>query len=134
MLIGSLLAIAGTFLPWVTFPGDSVNGYERYFIGDSFDGLEWSNPGAFVAVTMVLVAIASIAVLAAGRSIATWLLGLMVSGLAGLTTIGALAAVGSVLNSDFGGDRLDVGFGIGLCVVGAIAAGVGSIIVAAKRS
>ncbi len=134
MIVGALLAILGTFLPWVTFFGDSVNGYETYFIGEGPDRIDWTNPGAFVAVTMVLVIVAAIVVMAAGRSIATWLISLLMAGVAGLTTLAALGAVGSVLDDSFSASQFGIGVGIGLCLVGAVTAGVGSIIVAAKRS
>ena len=134
MIAGAFVAIIGTFLPWITFGNDSVNGYETYFIGDSFDPVEWSNPGAYVAATMVLVVIMATIVLAAGRSLATWLISLFAVGLAGLMTLGAFGAIASVMNGPFTSDGLDVGFGAGILVLGAVTATIGSIVVAAKRS
>ncbi len=136
MIVGALLAMLGTFLPWITFDGDfsdSVNGYETYFIGDDFDAVEWTDPGAYVLGTMVIVVIMAVVILAAGRSTATWILGIIAASVAGLMTLGALSAVGSVLNQDLFG-RLDIGVGIALCLIGAIIAGVGAILVAAKKS
>ncbi|MFK7920170.1 MAG: hypothetical protein AB8G14_19010 [Ilumatobacter sp.] len=132
MIAGAVLAIIGTFLPWVSTPGGgfSINGYEQYPIGDSFDAILWTNPGAWVAGTMALVILMAVIVLAAGRSIATWLLSLLSVGLAGLVTLAALGAVGSVIDSF----SFDIDFGIGLCFLGAAIAAVGSLIVAFKKS
>lgn len=131
MIAGALLAILGTFLPWVSQGSSfSINGYETYPIGDSFDAVLWTNPGAWVAGSMVLVILMGVIVLAAGRSIATWLLSILAVGLAGLVTLGALGAVGSVVDQfDF-----DISAGIGLCLIGLIISGVGSLIVAFKKS
>ena len=134
MIAGALLAILGTFLPWVTFAGESVNGYETYFIGDDFDALEWTNPGAFVVFAMIVVIIAAVAVLAAGRRIATWIIALLAAGFGGLMALAALGAVGSVLDSSLVSDDLTIGPGVVLCVLGAIVAGVGAVVVAAKKS
>lgn len=133
MLVGGLVAIIGTFLPWVTFRGGSVNGYERYLVGDGFDAAVWNNPGGFVVFAMVIVIVAAIVVLAAGRHIATWIIALLAAGFGGLMSIAAFGAVGSVLNNDFASDELGVGLGIVLCLLGAFAAGVGAIIIAAKK-
>ena len=134
MIAGALLAILGTLLPWVTFAGDSVNGYETYFVGDEFDSFEWSNPGAFVAFAMVVVIVAAVVVLAAGRRIATWIIALLAAGFGGLMTLAALGAVGSVLDNAFSSDDLGIGVGVVLCLLGAIVSGVGAIVVAAKKS
>ncbi len=134
MIIGALVSIIGTFLPWVTFGNDSVNGYETYFFGDDFDAVEWNNPGAFVVGAMVLVIISAVIVLAAGRRVATWIIALLTAGFGGLMSLGAIGAVGSVLDSASFVDDLNFGFGVGLCLLGAVIAGVGAIIVAAKKS
>jgi hypothetical protein len=137
MIIGALLAIIGTFLPWITNSGggfsDSINGYETYFVGDAIDATLWENPGAYVVGAMMLVIAMAVIILAAGRSTATWILGIIAAGLAGLMTIGALGAVASMLDlAVFGG--LSIGIGILVCLLGAVVAGVGAIIVAAKKS
>lgn len=129
MIVGALLAILGTFLPWVSQGSFNLNGYEQYPIGDSFDAVLWTNPGAWVAGTMALVVVMGVIVLATGRSIATWLLSILAVGLAGLTTLAALGAVGSVVDQF----NFDVAAGIGLCLLGAVISGVGSLIVAFKK-
>lgn len=134
MIIGALMAIIGTLLPWVTFPGDSVNGYATYFIGEDFDTVEWDNPGAYVVAAMVIVIISAVVVLAVGRRIATWIIALLAAGLGGLAVFGALAAVGSVLESTFANDDVEIGGGIVLCMLGAMASGLGALIVAVKKS
>lgn len=136
MIAGALLAIVGTFLPWITSSNggffDSINGYETYIIGDAFDATLWRNPGAYVVGAMLIVIAMAIVILAAGRSTATWILGIIAAGLAGLMTLGAFGAVGSMLNLDlFGG--LTIGVGIMVCMLGAVTAAVGAIIVAAKK-
>ncbi|MEP6299565.1 MAG: hypothetical protein ABJ382_19760 [Ilumatobacter sp.] len=133
MIAGALVSIIGTFLPWVTFGNDSVNGYDTYPIGDDFDAVQWTNPGAYVVGAMVLVIISAVIVLAAGRRVATWIIALLAAGFGGLMALGGLGAVGSVLDNAFF-DDLNIGFGVGLCLLGAVIAGVGAIIVAAKRS
>ncbi len=137
MIAGALLAIVGTFLPWITVSNggfsDSIDGYETYIIGDTFDATTWANPGAYVVGAMLLVIAVAIVILAAGRSTTTWILGIVAAALAGLMTLGAFGAVGSMLNLDiFGG--LTIGIGIVVCVLGATIAGVGAVIVAAKTS
>ena len=93
----------------------------------------WNNPSAYVVGTMVLVIAMAIAILAAGRSTATWILGIVAAAFAGLMTLGAFGAVGSMLELDiFGG--LTIGVGILVCMLGATIAAVGAIIVAAKKS
>ncbi len=134
MIAGALVAIIGTFLPWITFGNDSVNGYETYFIGDDFDAFEWNNPGAFVVGAMVIVIITAGIVLAAGRRVATWIISLLAAGFGGLMTLGAIGAVGSVLDNSSFVDDLTIGFGVGLCLLGAVVSGVGAIIVAVKKS
>ena len=94
----------------------------------------WNNPGGFVVFAMVIVIVAAIVVLAAGRRIATWIIALLAAGFGGLMSVAALGAVGSVLNNDFTSDELGVGFGIALCLLGAVVSGVGAIIVAAKKA
>ena len=134
MIAGAIVAILGTFLPWVMFGDDSVNGYEEYFIGESFDAVEWANPGAWVVGAMIVVVIAAVIVLAAGRHIATWIVALLATSLGSLMTLAALGAVGSVINNAFPSNNLGIGPAIVLCLVGAIIAGVGAIIVAARTS
>ncbi len=137
MIVGALLAIIGTFLPWITSSGgrssESINGYETYLVGDALDATLWENPGAYVAGAMVLVIAMAIVILAAGRSTATWILGIIAAAMAGLMTIGALGAVASMLDvAIFGG--LTMGVGILICLLGAVVAAVGSVIVAAKSA
>lgn len=134
MIVGALVAMVGTLLPWVTFGNESVNGYEAYIIGDDFDGFEWTNPGAFVVGAMILVIISAVIVLTAGRRVATWIIALLAAGFGGLMALGAIGAVGSILDNAFARDAFGIGVGVVLCLLGAIVSGVGAIIVAAKRS
>jgi hypothetical protein len=131
MIGGALLAIISTFLPWVTDSDFdfSVNGYETYPIGEGINVVLWSNPGAWVAGSMVLVILMGVIVLAAGRSVATWLLSIFAVGLAGLMTLAAFGAVRSVIE-----DRsLSIGFGIALCVLSSLVTAVGALVVAVKK-
>lgn len=134
MLVGAVIAIAGTFLPWISFGGQSVNGYETYVIGDNFDSVAWSNPGAYVVAAMVVVIFAAVLVLAAGRRVVTWLIALLTTALGGLVAFAAFGAVGNVLDNLFAGSDLGIGVGVILCLLGAIIAGVGAIVVAVKSS
>jgi hypothetical protein len=134
MLIGALLAGVGTLLPWLLIDdfdfGDLPNGFDIYFFGDSFDPIEWSNPGAYVLATMAFVALIAIIVLAAGKSTATSVIGVLGTLVAGLVSLAAVAAIGNEI-AEF--DRLTVGPGIGLVALGAVVAFIGSILVAVKR-
>ena len=82
---------------------------------------------------MLLVIVIAVVILTVRRTTATWILGLISVGIAGLMTFGALGAVGSVLDNEiFTG--FDIGIGTVLCMVGAVIALVGAIVVAAKKA
>jgi hypothetical protein len=134
MLIGAVLAAVGTALPWFVVDGidlgDLPNGFDTYFFGDVFDPVEWSNPGAYVIATMGFVALMAVIVLAAGKSTAASVLGILTTLLAGLVGLSCIAVVANLIGDV---DGLNFGPGVAMVGLGSLVALVGSILVAAKR-
>ena len=116
IIVGAAVMILGTFLPWVTGNGESINGWD---IAD-LSG-ETNDAGVYVALGVILAGLA-IAMLAAGRMLAVAIIAVVIASFA------AIAAVIDV--SDDGGMGafgFSIGAGLYIILVAAIAALAGSI-------
>jgi hypothetical protein len=138
---GSVIAIVGTFLTWLSVNGTAYNGYDTYATVSGFDLNYVENPGYFVWIGALTVVGLGIALIAAGRVLAVAIIGVVMSSLGVLFGIFFWAMVA---NADLVGDRPDlsaleaagdgsVGVGLALPLIGAGIALAGTIMALAKR-
>ncbi len=124
LVIGGIVMIAGTFMPWVSGNGFSLDGWE---LGDINE--ETSDAGAFVAFGVTLAGL-GIALAAVGRQLALAIIAVVVAALA------TLAAFVDVTDDEglalFG---LKIGAGLWVILVAALVALAGAIwTLAVKRT
>ncbi len=110
IIVGAVVMIIGTFLPWVTGNGESINGWDLADMSG-----ETNDAGVYVALGVILAGLA-IAMLAAGRVLAVAIIAVVIASFA------AIAAVIDV--SDDGGMGafgFSIGAGLYIILVAAIA-------------
>jgi hypothetical protein len=118
--------ILGTFLPWVTGSGVSLNGWDLADLNEQL-GEEGSDAPLFVGLGVILAAF-GIVLAVAGRLLAVAILALVV---AALTVLAAAIDVFDDGGLEFLG--LQIGAGLWIILVAAIAALAGSIWAVAVR-
>lgn len=126
LIAGSALALIGAFLPWLTFGGETANGFDTYVTSD-FQELE--APGLVVVFGAITGLAFGIALLAAGRVLAVAILGIVFAALGVIIGLALWAIVADSLQGQLG----SVGIGLILQPIGPAIALVGAIIATATR-
>ena len=129
IIVGALIAILGTFLPWANLGNETGTGFDFYRFRDNFDVIEFDSPGVIVLFFAAPLIGFGLALLLAGRVLAVAIIAIVVSVIAaivGLVMIGLMGAV----TEDVGGS---IGFGAVLTMIGPLVALAGAITATAKR-
>jgi hypothetical protein len=126
MIAGSVVALIGVFLPWVSVFGESGNGLDD-FINEDFEVTE--SPGTVAIIGAVITIGLAIALLVAGRVLAVAIIAVVVSAIGAFLGLGLLAIAGQTADFVDG----DVQIGAVLQPIGPLIALAGAIVVLAKR-
>jgi hypothetical protein len=122
IIVGAAVMCIGTFLPWVTGNGESLNGWDLADIsGESNDA------AVYVALGVILAGLA-IAMIAAGRLLAVAIIAVLIASFA---AIAAVIDVGD--DGGMGAFGFSIGAGLYIILAAAIASLVGSIWALAVR-
>lgn len=125
-MVGSSLALVGTFLPWVSVAGETLNGFDTYLMSD-FQEVEGIG---LVSVFGGMIGLGlGIALLAAGRVLAVAIVAIV------FAALGVFAGFGlwAIVADSFEGRAGSIGVGVILQLVGPGLALVGAIIATATR-
>jgi hypothetical protein len=126
MIAGSVVALIGVLLPWVSVFGESGNGLDD-FINEDFEVTE--SPGTVAIIGAVITIGLAIALLVAGRVLAVAIIAVVVSAIGAFLGVGLLGIAGQTADFVDG----DVQIGAVLQPIGPLIALAGAIIVLAKR-
>ena len=129
IVVGALLAIAGTFLPWANLGNETGTGFDSYRFRDNLNVIEFDSPGVVVLVFAGGIIGLGLALFFAGRVLAVAIISIIVTLIAaivGLVMIGLMAAV----VDDVGGS---IGFGVAMTLFGPLVSLAGAITATAKR-
>ena len=129
VVVGALVAILGTFLPWANLGDETGTGFDFYRFRDNFDVIEVDAPGVIVLFIAGGLMGLGIALFFAGRLLAVAIIAIIVSAIGALVGLVMIALMGLVTD-DVGGS---VGYGVILTMLGPIIALAGSITATAKR-
>lgn len=129
LLVAAVVVMVGCFLPWVSFAGGDLNGFDDGFY---LDEEVYDAPAALAAFGAVLLAAFGITLLAAGRVLAIAIISVVAAGLGLFVALFYL-----VMCSDMVDDLslLDASVGVGVILqpIGALLAIAGGIVALVKR-
>lgn len=127
MLAGGAVTVIGCIVPWLTFSGGSLNGFDE-FLGLDDNPFETQTPGPMFVLIAVTMAAFGVTTLAAKR-----LLPIMIVGI----VIGAFSLLAALVELDHYGDYAtggtSLGAGLPIVAVGSAAALAGAITGCSKR-
>lgn len=130
MILGGLIAIVGSFLPWATRGSGSINGFDEWIWIDGFELYSIDSPANLALVGALLMIGLGIALFVAGRVLAVAIIGIVagVLGIGGGLVLFAIPA--AIVDLDDG----SVAIGAILQPIAPIVSLVGAIMVLAKRA
>lgn len=133
MVVGAVLIIVGTIIPWKTFGSQSINGFDRY-VSWTDDGYLEQTPGAIFVFGAVVLLAFGITSLLAKRVLPVVIIAIVTAAGIALFSAGELA----IYSDDQGpfGQSVELGdisAGIPLMLIGALIALAGAITGCAKR-
>jgi hypothetical protein len=133
MVVGAVLIIVGTIIPWKTFGGESINGFDRYVSWTDDGYLEQTPGGIFVFGAVVLLAF-GITSLVAKRVLPVIIIAIVTATGLALFSAGELAIYGDD-EGPFGQaiELGDLSAGIPVMLVGSLIALAGAITGCARR-
>lgn len=129
VIIGALVAILGTFLPWANLGDETGTGFDFYRFRDNSNLVEFDTPGAVVLFFAGGLVGLGIALFFAGRVLAVAIIAIIASAIGALVGLVMIGLMGAVTN-DVGGS---IGYGVVLTILGPLVALAGAITATAKR-
>jgi len=147
LLAAAGILLLGTFLPWLTVRGESMNGFSNYYcaggectatnraipgFGDRSNSVSLENPGVFTLVGVVVLAVFGIVLLAVGRVVTIAVLALICSGVGLLIAAGLWVVANRVVDS-FSLDA-ELGAGPPLVALSGVVGLIGAIVALAQRT
>jgi hypothetical protein len=126
MLVGAIVMMGGTGLPWISHEGADYNAYDEWAI---FPYIEDTPVGPALGFFGVVLLGFGIATLAAGRLLPIMIIGIVVAALALSSTVVQLADFADIIDVT----SASIGAGIVVSIVGAGAALAGAIAGCATR-
>jgi hypothetical protein len=129
MIAGAVIALVGSFLPWVGTNRLSTNGFDRYFWERSSSSFDLENPAIVVVIGSIIMLVLGMATLAAGRVLAITIIGIVFAVLGIVVGAGLLALM--VDFADF--VNIDLKIGIILQPIAPTISLIGAILATAKK-
>jgi hypothetical protein len=128
LLGGAIVMIVGCVLSWVSIDGESFNGFGHWIQLRETDNTfyEYDTPAGTFVVFAVILGGFGIALLAAGRVLAVAILAIIVGVIASITALAVLAVVQD-------SESVDLGPGLPVILLGALATLAGAIVATSKR-
>jgi hypothetical protein len=128
LLGGAVVMIIGCVLGWVTISGESFNGFGRWIqLRETDDTLyEYDTPAGTFVVFAVILAAFGITLLAAGRVLAVAIIAIIVGAIASITALAVLAVIQDSVS-------VELGPGLPVVLIGALATLAGAIVATSKR-
>lgn len=129
MIVGAVLALIGTVLPWASEGSVSLNGFDEFFWIRDFSLFELNSPAIVAVIGAVIMLGLGIATAAAGRVLAVTIIGIISAVLGVLGGLVLFALMADFTDSAGG----SIGIGVILQPIAPIISGVGAIWATAKR-